>query len=260
MDPVTPRPLPRSPRRRAGLLLGLVVALVAAPAIVLANHQFADVPTSSPFHGNIARLVETGITAGCGSGNFCPRNAVTREQMAAFLTRGLGNSAASYSEIPLEDWSTSYVGSVTARAGGATGGSGYMTVSGDVSVIVSDPSLCPCGVAIGIDRIGGPATSPQTVFVVGSDELEGTLANSGTVRWVFQVPSGANAQFGLYANVYAQSVVLGDPVSAGSILGTMTAEYTPFGSTSVFELKPTGTDADPFGDGTAAPHRRTVPR
>ena len=87
MDPATPSSAPRSRRRRVSVLLGLVLALAAAPAIVLASHQFTDVPTSNPFHGNIARLVDTGITAGCGSGKFCPKSAVTREQMAAFLVR-----------------------------------------------------------------------------------------------------------------------------------------------------------------------------
>ena len=259
MDPVTPSSAPRSRRRRVSVLLGLVLALAAAPAIVLANHQFSDVPTSSPVHGNIARLVDTGITAGCGSGKFCPKSAVTREQMAAFLTRGLGTAAASYSEIALEEWETSYVGAITIRAGGASGGSGYITVTADVSVIVEDPTLCPCGIQIGIDQLDGPGTSPQTVFVVPADELDGIQANAGTVQWVFQVPSGANAEFGVYANVFTQPIVLGEPLPAGTILGTMTAEYSPFGSTAVIEVTGGG-DLEGFGDRTNRIERRSVPR
>lgn len=30
------------------------------------------------------------ITVGCGGGNYCPSDAVLREQMAAFLLRGIG--------------------------------------------------------------------------------------------------------------------------------------------------------------------------
>ena len=55
------------------------------------------------------------------------------------------------------------------------------------------------------------------------------------------------AEFGLYANVLVQPVILGEPVSGGTILGTMTAEYSPFGSTTVFGTKSEGADVDGFG-------------
>jgi hypothetical protein len=231
---------PSGTRRRRGLAVALVLALLAVPAAVLASHQFGDVPTSNPFHANISRLVDTGITAGCGGGNYCPKSAVTREQMAAFLTRGLGNTAASYNELSVADAATSYVTDLTIRAGGATGGTGYITVTGDVSVGIFDTGLCPCGISIGIDQLNGPGTSPQTRFVVTDDELEGTRANAGTIQWVFEVPSGANARFGLYADVFTQPITTdgggtaGAPAEPGVILGTMTAEYSPFGTTTVF--------------------------
>jgi hypothetical protein len=46
---------------------------------------FADVPCSSGFARWIEELVERGITAGCGGGNYCPTSPVTRGQMAVFL-------------------------------------------------------------------------------------------------------------------------------------------------------------------------------
>ncbi len=73
--------------RRAASVLGLTFALLLAPAITLAVHQFGDVPDSNPFHSDIAALVSSGVTAGCGSGNYCPKADVTREQMAAMLNR-----------------------------------------------------------------------------------------------------------------------------------------------------------------------------
>jgi hypothetical protein len=48
---------------------------------------FADVPSSSFFCKYIKRLSELGITNGCGGGNYCPKNIVKRDQMAAFLAR-----------------------------------------------------------------------------------------------------------------------------------------------------------------------------
>jgi len=47
---------------------------------------FTDI-SASLFRADIAWLVEAGITAGCAPNRYCPRNAVTREQMASFLRR-----------------------------------------------------------------------------------------------------------------------------------------------------------------------------
>jgi cysteine-rich repeat protein len=52
--------------------------------------MFNDVPCSNPFSKWINELVNRGITAGCGNGNYCPTNTVTREQMAVFLTATFG--------------------------------------------------------------------------------------------------------------------------------------------------------------------------
>lgn len=47
--------------------------------------------SGSIFVADIDRLAAAGITLGCGDGTrFCPDKPVTREQMAAFLVRGLG--------------------------------------------------------------------------------------------------------------------------------------------------------------------------
>jgi hypothetical protein len=51
---------------------------------------FADVPTSSPQFQFVEALVAAGITAGCGGGDYCPDNPVTRGQMAVFLAKALG--------------------------------------------------------------------------------------------------------------------------------------------------------------------------
>jgi hypothetical protein len=48
---------------------------------------FNDVPTGSFADRWIEQLAAEGITGGCGSGNYCPDNPVTRAQMAVFLVR-----------------------------------------------------------------------------------------------------------------------------------------------------------------------------
>jgi len=46
---------------------------------------FADVPSGSPFCPFVNRIAADGITAGCGGGNYCPNDLVSRGQMAVFV-------------------------------------------------------------------------------------------------------------------------------------------------------------------------------
>jgi hypothetical protein len=54
--------------------------------------MFADVPASSPFCKWIQELARRGVVSGCGGGNYCPSDPVTREQMAVFITATFGLS------------------------------------------------------------------------------------------------------------------------------------------------------------------------
>jgi hypothetical protein len=54
---------------------------------------FADVLCPSQFADWIEQLSAEGITGGCGGGNYCPSNSVTRAQMAVFLLKGEHGSA-----------------------------------------------------------------------------------------------------------------------------------------------------------------------
>jgi hypothetical protein len=46
---------------------------------------FGDVPDTSPFCRWIEELSNRGVVTGCGGGNYCPGNPVTREQMSVFV-------------------------------------------------------------------------------------------------------------------------------------------------------------------------------
>ena len=84
-------PSPRFPRlRRPTFVLVVAIAALAFPLGVLANHQFSDVPTGASYHDDVEALVNAGVTTGCGGGEYCPTDSVTRGQMAQFLNR-LGN-------------------------------------------------------------------------------------------------------------------------------------------------------------------------
>jgi hypothetical protein len=47
--------------------------------------MFTDVPASNPFCRWIEELARRGVVGGCGGGNYCPADPVTREQMAVFI-------------------------------------------------------------------------------------------------------------------------------------------------------------------------------
>jgi len=55
-----------------------------------ATATFNDVPTTDPAFQFIEAIAASGITAGCGGGNYCPDQPVTRRQMAVFLAKALG--------------------------------------------------------------------------------------------------------------------------------------------------------------------------
>jgi hypothetical protein len=55
-----------------------------------ATATFSDVPTTHPLHRFVEALAASGISGGCGGGNFCPDAPLTRGQMAVFLSTALG--------------------------------------------------------------------------------------------------------------------------------------------------------------------------
>ena len=61
------------------------------PVIAPQVNFFTDVPASDPFSGYIQLMVDRGIAdrAGCGGGNYCPRNSISRGEAALFVMRGL---------------------------------------------------------------------------------------------------------------------------------------------------------------------------
>jgi hypothetical protein len=54
------------------------------------GQTFGDVPPTYPYYKVIEALAASGIASGCGSGNYCPDQAVTRGEMAKFLVNALG--------------------------------------------------------------------------------------------------------------------------------------------------------------------------
>jgi uncharacterized repeat protein (TIGR01451 family) len=67
---------------------------------------FLDVPGDNFARQRIQALSNAGVTAGCGAGNYCPDNNVTREQMSIFIIRAMGQTpvdppTGEFSDVPL---------------------------------------------------------------------------------------------------------------------------------------------------------------
>jgi uncharacterized repeat protein (TIGR03803 family) len=67
----------------------------SAPSVLVGAFfsDFLDVPQSDIFHADVETVFRNGITAGCGGGNYCRNNPVTRAQMAVFLLKAEHGSA-----------------------------------------------------------------------------------------------------------------------------------------------------------------------
>ena len=77
---------PSSTVKINGLVIGYQLQVSPAPATA----TFNDVPTSDFAFQYIEALAASGITGGCGGGNYCPDTFVTRRQMAIFISKALG--------------------------------------------------------------------------------------------------------------------------------------------------------------------------
>jgi S-layer homology domain len=81
---------PGAPVTREQMAAFIIRALGEFSPPFPAGQRFLDVPFWNPFYAFIERMAVLGITGGCGGGNYCPTSPVTREQMAAFIIRALG--------------------------------------------------------------------------------------------------------------------------------------------------------------------------
>ena len=91
-----------------------------------ANFQgtwFEDI-IGSPYRADILWIAEAGITGGCGPERFCPKNVVTREQMASFLARALDLPNASRDYFADDDASAHESDINRVAAAGITSGCG----------------------------------------------------------------------------------------------------------------------------------------
>ncbi len=144
--------------------------------------RFLDVPANAFAAAFIEQLAADGITGGCGGGNYCPNNLVTRAQMAVFLLRAANGAGfvpppatGVFSDVPPGSFAANFIEQLAAD--GITGGCG-------------GGNFCP----------GAPVTRAQmAVFLVRTFDivfLPGSLttafdSNNGGTGNMFDVATGS---------------------------------------------------------------------
>jgi hypothetical protein len=237
--------LPRTWRTRA--LLTLVVAGAVAVPVAWAAHQFTDVPNTNPHHDDISAIFGARITAGCNppaNTLYCPDQAVRRDQMGSFLRRGLGRSAqGTFHGEPIlaTDGTWTDLSTLNITAGGTTGGTGFVHLTGAFSGYITDTTGCPCMARFRILRVS-PSQESLWFFASPPNAIPSGFfasADGGTNTWVVPVPTGAVHQFKLQGQ---RAGGAGTVRGYGNLIGV----YTPFGSTGGSTLG--GEGGAPAGD------------
>jgi len=84
----------KTPSRPAGSLQDVIVTNPGGLPTVVSGmlsrgwlSDFSDVPQVNPFHEDVESVFRSAVTAGCGTGVYCPTMPVTRAQMAVFLLK-----------------------------------------------------------------------------------------------------------------------------------------------------------------------------
>ena len=120
---------------------GLTLALPSRSATLAATLlDFSDVPVTHPFYDFVMKTEDDGVSAGCGTGNFCPDMPVTRAQMAVFLLKAsLGEhyappaaTGAVFADVPAAAFAADWIEDLATR--GITGGCGGGNYCPDAAV------------------------------------------------------------------------------------------------------------------------------
>jgi hypothetical protein len=123
---------PDAPVTRAQMAVFIETSLGTTTAPPCNGGIFTDVNATSvgaAFCGFIEKLSADGITGGCGAGNFCPNDPITRGQMATFIEAAVGNPANAcagrFTDVPVGNIFCGFIERLDDD--GITGGCGLTT-------------------------------------------------------------------------------------------------------------------------------------
>ncbi|HEY8599062.1 MAG TPA: hypothetical protein VIL85_11570 [Thermomicrobiales bacterium] len=244
-------------RLLAVVALALLVTLV--PLSVFAAGPFTDLdPAQDGAAGhnpNIQAIADAGITTGCNpptNNNYCPKDTVTREQMASFLARTAGLGAnkpvaraarlavnnptagspsfaanelvyvahdSHIGDQPVPATATLYGQAVTITAPAA----GFVIVDAVAKFMYSAGTCDPCNVTAQVAHLpSGESSIASVVSIVGTTNYR----VADPVNWVFPVQAGENT---FEIRVRKASTAPGAGM-VNTTSSTISAFYVPFGT------------------------------
>ena len=208
------------------LALGIAVALIAISVpLAVGSHQFTDVPNGHIFHTNVANLANSGVTAGCGGGNYCPDDPVTRGAMAAFLNRGLGRATTRQQQLVIDGSGTYNMAELTIETGGTPGGTGFIVLFGTASIRVDGDGYCPCTFGMSPEPTNSLYTYTSLPDIDSPPFANWKLASVSN-NAVAPVMSGTSQTFRIAISLNTTTTSTDDIVLSAQL----SAVYVPFGA------------------------------
>ena len=180
----------------------VVAAIVAVFALgvpsALAIHDFTDVPNAHPFHFEIGAVKDAGITAGktCvppgTPPTYCPVEPISREAMAAFMSRGGGRLASEQNPVdvtsPIASGGDTLVTDVDVVVGGV-GGQQLVFLNATFTAFATVSGPCTFGLRL---WEGGVGTGTEVAETFEQFAIAGYNQRTFTVSGAVLASSGSH--------------------------------------------------------------------
>ena len=200
---------------RRNVLLAFAIstlgAVVGGGAVVWADHQFSDVPSSHSFHEQIGAVVDAGCATGFSDGTFRPGTSPTRGQFAYWLNNCGGR----------------------AQYGGST------------SSFLNDANDVRSGLAPAQMNVGAKGDGVSIVVVMATGSIDASA--DGSVEWSLMSDDGTTIEELTSANdtIYSPP---GATINPGSSVTLVSAIEVPAGEHRDFSLTVTRADGIPLAN------------